>query len=118
MDAKNKGRIKGWIWVTSALSFSFSMKTPSGLHYRNDGFNTQEEAREAQDKLGKALEFQGEGVWKQAPPLKNPYYYRRGPQSSEDSYYTQAVLQGDSRLQLLPIMLPDVPGRIVEKRRK
>ena len=118
MDAENKGRIKGRVWIGPSLSYSFFIKTPDGLLYRQDGFETSQDASSAINLLGTKLASEGKGTWKTYIFNGKTHYTKRGPKASEDSYMSEAIFSGNSRTRLLPTMLPDVPGRIVEKRRK
>lgn len=118
MDTKNKGRIIGRVWFASSLTYSYYLKTPEGLVYRNDGYPSLEAARAAQNTQAIALQSEGKGSW-DIPLTHKPVktvYTKRGKNSSEDSYLTESIFQGNSRLRLMPEMLPDVPGRVIEKK--
>jgi hypothetical protein len=116
---RSSERIYPKLWITASLTYSFSLTTPQGFCYRIDNFDTEEKAREYRNELGEELARRGEGVWVNPPPSKNPMkntYLRRGPQPSSDSYLTDIIMQGDPTHGRQPESLPDVPGRIRERR--
>jgi hypothetical protein len=110
------GKLKSLMWMTQSLTYSFSIRTPESLIYRQDGFETVQEAHDARNILGIKLAIQGLGIWVN-PPYREPKpYYRRGPRSSEDSLLTEMTFSGSSLAGLTPEMLPDTPGRITERK--
>jgi hypothetical protein len=102
--------------MTASLTYSFSIHTPDDFTYRQDGFLTLEEARNARTRLGRDLENLGAGRWREPKRTGHYQYTRRGRPSSESSYLTDAIFNADSRLGLRPDMLPDLPGGRITRR--
>jgi hypothetical protein len=109
-------KLRSCLWMTATLTYSFSIHTPDNQAYRQDGFLTLVEARDARTRLGKELESLGAGIWKEPKMTGHYQYTRRGRPSSESSYLTDAIFNADSRLGLRPDMLPDLPGGRITRR--
>lgn len=115
---RRSDRLQPLLWITADLTYSFSIITPSGEKYKGEGYETADEAREARNLLGMKLQLLGKGVWVDPVWYKPKLHYtRRGTYPSPHSFLTDVTTQGDPRLGRLPESLPDVPGRIADRRR-
>jgi hypothetical protein len=109
-------KLRSRVWMTQALTYSFAIHIPHSLTYRQDGFETPQEAHEARNLLGIKLALQGLGTWVNPPYHEPSPYVKPGPKASEDSLLTEMTFSGSSLAGLTPAMLPDTPGRITERK--